>query len=73
MQTLTAQLEHAGLKSYFEASLSVDAIKKYKPALETYQYASQELGVVTNQMVMVAAHGWDIAGAGGFASCFYRT
>ncbi len=63
MQTLTAQLEHAGLKSYFEATLSIDAIKKYKPALESYQYVAQELGVVPNEMVLVAAHGWDIAGA----------
>lgn len=63
MPTLTAQLEHAGLTSYFETTLSVDAIKKYKPALETYKYAAQELGVVPSEVILVAAHGWDIAGA----------
>lgn len=63
METLTAQLEHAGIKSYFEATLSIDAIKKYKPDLGTYQYAAQQLGVAPNGVLMIAAHGWDIAGA----------
>jgi 2-haloacid dehalogenase len=62
-QTLIVQLEYAGINNYFEAMLSIDAIKKYKPSLETYQYAAQTLGVNTNQVLMVAAHGWDIAGA----------
>jgi 2-haloacid dehalogenase len=63
MPTLSAQLEHAGLRNYFEATLSVDAIRKYKPAIETYQFAAQTLGVSTSEIIMVAAHGWDIAGA----------
>lgn len=63
MQTLTAQLEYTGLTKYFEATLSIDAIKKYKPSLESYQYAARTLGVSTNEIIMVAAHGWDIAGA----------
>ena len=63
MQTQTAQLEHAGLAKYFEQTFSIDEIKKYKPALETYQYAAKALGVDTEDMLMVAAHGWDLAGA----------
>ena len=63
LQTLIAQLEYAGINNYFEAILSIDATKKYKPSLETYQYAAQTLGVNKNQVLMVAAHGWDIAGA----------
>lgn len=63
MPTQTAQLAHAGLTKYFEQTLSIDEIKKYKPALETYQYAAKALGVNTEDMLMVAAHGWDLAGA----------
>lgn len=63
MPTLIAQLEYAGLSSYFEATLSVDAVKKYKPAPETYQYAAKTLGIAANEALLVAAHGWDIAGA----------
>jgi 2-haloacid dehalogenase len=62
-QTQMAQLNHAGLSKYFEQTLSIDEVKKYKPALESYQYAAKALGVNTGDMVMVAAHGWDIAGA----------
>jgi 2-haloacid dehalogenase len=62
-QTQMAQLNHAGLSKYFEQTLSVDEVKKYKPALESYKYAAKALGVNTGEMVMVAAHGWDIAGA----------
>lgn len=62
-QTLSEQLQYAGLTNYFEKTLSVDAIQKYKPAIETYQYAAQTLGVNTTDVLMVAAHGWDIAGA----------
>lgn len=61
--TQSEQLQYAGLSKYFEQTLSVDDIKKYKPALESYQYAAKALGVNTEDMLMVAAHGWDISGA----------
>ena len=63
LQTSLAQLAFAKIVLYFEAILSVDAVKKYKPSLEPYQYAATILQVATNQIIMVAAHGWDIAGA----------
>ncbi len=63
MPTLTAQLQHSGLTTYFEATLSIDGVQKYKPATESYQYAARTLGVSTSEIIMVAAHGWDIAGA----------
>ncbi len=37
LATLTAQLQSAKLTEYFEATLSIDSIKKYKPAPDTYQ------------------------------------
>lgn len=63
LPTLTAQLQSAKLTEYFEATLSIDRIKKYKPALETYQWAAKQLSVTVSDVVLVAAHGWDIAGA----------
>jgi 2-haloacid dehalogenase len=63
LPTLTAQLHHSGLTHYFEATLSIDAIQKYKPAPESYEYAARTLGVSKSEIIMVAAHGWDIAGA----------
>lgn len=71
-ETLTAQLEYAGLTKFFDAMLSIDTIQKYKPAPETYHYAAHALEVNINEILMVAAHGWDIAGAleAGMQTCF---
>ena len=46
-----------------EKSLSIDAVQKYKPAPEAYRYAADTVGEDLGSMMMVAAHGWDIAGA----------
>jgi 2-haloacid dehalogenase len=64
-ESLTKQLEYAGIKNYFEATLSVDSIRKYKPSGESYHYAAETLGTKPGDITMVAAHGWDIAGAMG--------
>lgn len=58
-----AQLENAGLAGYFERILSADSVKRLKPAPEPYHHAAAELGVPTSELRLVAAHGWDIAGA----------
>ncbi len=58
-----AQLLNAGLRGFFERVLSVEAVRRFKPAAETYHMASRELGVETGDILLVAAHDWDIAGA----------
>ena len=63
LQTSLAQLAFAKIDQYFEAILSVDAVKKYKPSPEPYIYAAETLKVSVGEIMMVAAHGWDIAGA----------
>lgn len=60
---LQEQLKNSQLTHYFEQALSIDAISKYKPAATTYLWAAEKLAVQPQQMLMVAAHGWDIAGA----------
>ncbi|OLY91417.1 2-haloacid dehalogenase [Cnuella takakiae] len=73
-QTLMTQLSNSALTSYFEANLSVDAVRKFKPAVEPYQHAAAVLGVAPSEILMVAAHGWDIAGAAaaGMQTAFIR-
>ncbi|MFT6430103.1 MAG: 2-haloacid dehalogenase [Halopseudomonas sp.] len=56
-------LERAGLGDFFERSFSVDAIGKFKPAPETYQMVADELSMQTIDLVLVACHLWDTAGA----------
>lgn len=58
-----AQLTNAGLIAYFERVLSVEAVRRFKPAPETYRMAAERLGVEIDQIRLVAAHDWDVAGA----------
>ena len=59
----TAQINNAGLDSYFERVLSVDGIRIFKPAPETYRFAAAQLGVPIGAIRLVAAHAWDVTGA----------
>ncbi len=63
MDVAEAQLEHAGLTGFFERILSADTVGRLKPAAEPYQHAATELGVPVSSLRLVAAHGWDVAGA----------
>lgn len=60
---LEARLQHAGIASFFERILSVDEVGRFKPARDVYLMAARELGVDIGDVVMVAAHDWDIRGA----------
>ncbi len=57
------QLQHAGLTEYFDQTFSVDAVRKFKPAHEAYEYALKQTGMPADDTLMVAAHSWDIWGA----------
>lgn len=60
---LTDQMTNAGLRPYFEKMLSVDEVRKFKPAPEVYRMAAEKLEVSPAQIWMVAAHDWDVFGA----------
>jgi len=63
LSTAHAQLAHAGLEESFDLIMSVDMVGRFKPHHSVYEAAATRLNVPTNEMVMVAAHDWDIAGA----------
>jgi 2-haloacid dehalogenase len=58
-----AQLENAGVLDLFDEVLSVQEVRRYKPAPEPYRMAASRLGVDPPEMRMVAAHDWDVWGA----------
>ena len=60
---LEAGLSYAGLAGRFEAVLSVDAVRAYKPAPAVYALACKELALEPSQMLFVSANGFDVAGA----------
>jgi len=58
-----AQLTNAGLITFFDHTLSVHPTKRLKPHRDVYEHAATQIGVPPHEMMMVAAHDWDIAGA----------
>jgi len=53
----------AGMSTEFEALLSVEDAHVWKPAPGAYEYAGRCCGVDVAEMLLVAAHPWDIDGA----------
>lgn len=58
-----AQLGHAGILDLFDEILSVEEVRRYKPAPEPYLLAAERLGASPSEVRMVAAHDWDVWGA----------
>lgn len=65
-------LHKAGLDASFEAILSTDQVRRYKPAPAPYRMAAEFLHLSADKLWLVAAHDWDIAGARsvGYAGAF---
>ncbi|WP_407297064.1 haloacid dehalogenase type II [Stutzerimonas zhaodongensis] len=63
LQALRQQLASAGLGDSFDAVLSVEETQRYKPAPQPYRMAAERHGINLDEMMMVAAHAWDITGA----------
>ena len=57
------QMKNAGLAGFFESSLSVEEVGLYKPHAHVYRWAARRVGADVSGCLLVAAHGWDVAGA----------
>ena len=58
-----ALLAGAKLKEMVERTITVDEVKKWKPAKEVYLHAAEAVKVEPARMALVAAHDWDCHGA----------
>ncbi len=56
-------LKNARLESLFEAILSTEQIRTFKPDPRTYQLATDRLQLRRNEILFVPFAGWDVAGA----------
>lgn len=56
-------LARANLERFVERVVSIDEVRRWKPSPEVYLHASRQVGVDAGQMMLVAAHAWDIQGA----------
>jgi 2-haloacid dehalogenase len=66
------QLRNAGLRDLVDAVHSADEVGRLKPAPEPYRHVLDAQRVAPSDAVLIAAHGWDIAGAAaaGLATAF---
>lgn len=60
---LTTQILNAGLTSYFDHLISVEAAGTFKPSANAYTFASKQLETTVDKLRLVAAHDWDTHGA----------
>lgn len=58
-----AQLASGKIADRFEAVVSVEAVRTFKPSPAPYHHIATVAGVEPSDMWMVAAHDWDLAGA----------
>lgn len=57
------QVKNAGLAELFEMNLSVEDVGMYKPHAHVYRWAALRMAADVTECLLVAAHGWDVAGA----------
>lgn len=56
-------LERARLNQFVERVVSIDEVRRWKPAREVYLHAAKAVGVAPGELALVAAHAWDVHGA----------
>ncbi len=62
-ELLTTQIQNAGLESYFDDLISVEAGGTFKPSGKAYEFASHQLATPPDKLRLVATHDWDTHGA----------
>lgn len=68
--TLRANLDRAGIGGLFDAVLSTDRVRQFKPSPDAYQMAMDAFGLPKADIGFAAFAGWDAVGASWFG---YRT
>ncbi len=58
-----AQLSNAGIIHYFKKVMSVESVRCFKPCKAVYDMAADSLATYPDNLILVAAHEWDISGA----------
>ena len=60
---LDALMGAAGLRPYFQGSISVDEVKSYKPSPKTYRHVARRLGRSIGEIRLVSSNPFDVIGA----------
>lgn len=62
-EAANAQIENAGLHVFIQRVFSVEEVGKFKPNPAPYHHVAESMGVPIGDLMLVAAHDWDCAGA----------
>ncbi len=62
-RTTNALLTRAGVDQYVEQTLSVDDVRRWKPAPDVYHLVAKAFDLTPDQTALIAAHSWDTHGA----------
>ena len=54
------------LEAYFEAVMSADSVRLFKPRPEVYQIACRQFALRPGEVAFISSNTWDVAGAGAF-------
>jgi 2-haloacid dehalogenase len=57
-------LQRAHLEGLVERTISAEEVRHWKPRREVYLHAAKTMGVDPQHLALVAAHAWDVHGAG---------
>ena len=63
---LNAAVNAAGMSKDFDALLSVDSVKMFKPRMEVYRLTTDTLKVAAQEVVFCSSNRWDVMGACAF-------
>jgi 2-haloacid dehalogenase len=63
---LASAVDAAGLRALFDAVLSVDTVRAYKPRPDVYALVTNDFGVGPHEVAFVSSNRWDIMGATAF-------
>jgi 2-haloacid dehalogenase len=63
---LAAAADASGLASSFDAVLSVEAVRAYKPRPEVYALVTDRFRITPQEVVFVSSNRWDVMGAASF-------
>jgi len=62
-ELLQSQIEQAGLSDGFDALISVEEVRSFKPHEKVYLHAVERMACPRERVWLVAAHDWDVHGA----------
>jgi 2-haloacid dehalogenase len=60
---LDAAVAASGMSTLFDAVLSVDMVRAYKPRPEVYALVTKRFGIAPRETVFVSSNRWDVMGA----------